>query len=86
MCQAHSGYLYVFAVPTCSTYSITSRARSHVLDVGFPAMIEVSRDGSLGAGCSRQGIPTSTVTPPMQDDFMALLDQQPGRHKTEAVR
>ena len=47
---------------------------------------KITGDGSLGLGCRREGIATSAVVPPMQDDLMALLDQEPGRKETEAVR
>jgi hypothetical protein len=47
---------------------------------------EISRDDSLGAGCRRKSVATSTVIPSVQQDVMALLDQEPGRHQTEAVR
>jgi hypothetical protein len=47
---------------------------------------EVPRDGSLGSGRCQQGVTASTIIPPMQNNLMALLDQEPGRDQTEAVR
>ena len=47
---------------------------------------EVPTDSSLGAGCRCEGVAAPTIIPPVQDDLMALLDQELGRHKTEAVR
>ena len=47
---------------------------------------EVPGDGSPGARRRRDGVATSTLIPPVYDDLMALLDQEPGRHKTETVR
>jgi hypothetical protein len=47
---------------------------------------EVSRDSSLGADCRRERVATSTLIPPMEDDLMTLLDQEPGRHQTEPIR
>jgi hypothetical protein len=47
---------------------------------------EVPGDGSPGARRRRHGVATSTLIPPVYDDLMALLDQEPGRHKTETVR
>jgi hypothetical protein len=47
---------------------------------------EVAGDGSLGTSRRCEGVATSTVIAPVQDDLMALLDQEPGRHETEAVR
>jgi hypothetical protein len=47
---------------------------------------KVPGDASPGAGCRREGIAISTVIAPVQGDVMALLDQELGRHETEAVR
>jgi hypothetical protein len=47
---------------------------------------EVPGDGSPDPRRRRDGVATSTLIPPVYDDLMALLDQQPGRHKTETVR
>ena len=47
---------------------------------------EVAGDSSLRAGCRRQGVATSIVIPPVQDDLMTLLDQESGRCQTKAVR
>jgi hypothetical protein len=47
---------------------------------------EVSGDNSRGAGCRREGVATSTLVSPAQYDLMALVDQKPSRHETEAVR
>jgi hypothetical protein len=46
---------------------------------------KVPGNGSPGTGRRREGVATSIVIAPVQDDLMALLDQQPGRHETEAV-
>jgi hypothetical protein len=47
---------------------------------------EVAADSSLGPDCRSQGVLAPTLIPPVQDDLMALLDQELGRHETEAVR
>ena len=47
---------------------------------------EVPGDNSLGAGCRREGVATSTFVSPVQYDLIALVDQEPGRHEAEAVR
>jgi hypothetical protein len=47
---------------------------------------EVSGDNSPGAGRRREGVATPTIVSPVQYDFMALVDQEPGRHEAEAVR
>src|SRR5271155_5215723 len=40
---------------------------------------EVSADTSPGARCRREGVATSTLVSPVQNDLMALFDQEPGR-------
>jgi hypothetical protein len=47
---------------------------------------EVSSDSSPGTGRRLQSVATSIVIAPVQDNLMTLLDQEPGRHQTEAVR
>ena len=47
---------------------------------------QVAGNGCPGAGRRRDRVATSTLIPPVYDDLMALLDQEPGRHETEAVR
>ena len=47
---------------------------------------QVPSHGSLGAGRRRERVATSTLIPPVQDDLMALLDQEPGYQETQAVR
>jgi hypothetical protein len=47
---------------------------------------EVPGDNPSGAGCRREGVATSTFVSPVQHNLMALLNQEPGRHKAEAVR
>jgi len=47
---------------------------------------EVPADRFPGAGCRREGVATSTLVSSVQNDLMALLDQEPCRHEAEAVR
>ena len=47
---------------------------------------EVPADSSFGARRRPEGVAAPTRIPPVQDDLMALLDQELGRHETEAVR
>ena len=47
---------------------------------------EVASHGPLGAGRGRKGVAAPTVVSPVQDDLMALLDQEPRRQETKAVR
>ena len=47
---------------------------------------QVSRDGSLGSGCCREGVATSALVPPVQDNLVTFLDQKLGRHQAEAIR
>ena len=47
---------------------------------------EVPRDSSMGADCREQGVAAPALIAPVQNDLMALLDQELGRHQTEAVR
>jgi len=47
---------------------------------------EVPGDNSSSPGCRRERFATSTLVSPVQYDLMALVDQEPGRHKTEAIR
>jgi hypothetical protein len=47
---------------------------------------EVPADSSLSAGCGSEGVAAPALIAPVQDDLMALLDQELGRHETEAVR
>jgi hypothetical protein len=47
---------------------------------------EVAQNDILGARRRRKCVAAALVISPMQDDVMALLDQKPGRHQSEAVR
>jgi hypothetical protein len=47
---------------------------------------EIAADSSLRADSRKEGVTAPTLIPPVQDDLMALLDQELGRHETEAVR
>jgi hypothetical protein len=47
---------------------------------------EVPGDHPLGAGRIRESVAASYLVAAMQYDFMAVLDQQSGRHQAEAVR
>jgi hypothetical protein len=47
---------------------------------------EVPADSSLSAGCGSEGVAAPALIAPVQDDLMALLDQELGRNETEAVR
>jgi hypothetical protein len=47
---------------------------------------EISGDDSLGAGCRCEGVTAPTIISPMQDDVVALFDQELGRHETKTVR
>src|SRR5437868_8435148 len=47
---------------------------------------EVRGDNSSGGGCRRERFATSTLVSPVQYNLMALLDQEPGRHETAAIR
>ena len=50
-------------------------------------MVERSPEtNSASAGCRGEGVATSTLVSPVQYDFMALVDQEPGRHEAEAIR
>jgi hypothetical protein len=47
---------------------------------------EIPGDNPPGAGCRREGVATSALVSPVQDNVMAVVDQEPRRHQTEAVR
>src|SRR5215831_2090925 len=47
---------------------------------------EVPGNNPSGAACRSKGVTTSALVSPVQDNVMALFDQEPGRHETEAVR
>ncbi|HEY6428360.1 MAG TPA: hypothetical protein VIX84_14145 [Acidimicrobiales bacterium] len=47
---------------------------------------EVPGDGCPDAHRCLERVASSTFIPPVYDDLMALLDQDPGRHQTEPVR
>jgi hypothetical protein len=45
-----------------------------------------TRAAALSARRRLERVASSTVIPPVYDDLMTLLDQDPGRHPTESVR
>jgi hypothetical protein len=47
---------------------------------------KVPGDNSSSAGCRRERFATSTLVSTVQYDLMALVDEEPGRHETEAIR
>jgi len=47
---------------------------------------KVASDGTTSSGCRRKRVLTSTVIASVQNDLMPLIDQEPGRQKTKAVR
>jgi hypothetical protein len=47
---------------------------------------QVPGDGCPSARRRLERVASSTVIPPVYDDLMTLLDQDPGRHPTESVR
>jgi len=47
---------------------------------------EIPGDDPPSTGCRREGVAAATVISSVQNDIMALLDQEPGGHQTQAVR
>src|SRR5690348_15858592 len=46
---------------------------------------EVAGDNSSGAACRRERVATSPLDSPVQDILMAVADQEPSRHESQAV-
>jgi hypothetical protein len=76
-------------------------ADAHIVDYGIEAaeLVDLVGDGpcpgngrkvpgddSQGAGSRRERVAAPTGIASVQDDLMALLDQEPGRQEAQAVR